>query len=78
MSMELRNLSVLNYAGGYTTWSYLLRELPIAVVDSENFFGECASMMAVGDMIIVSSNEGGTHRFVTRAEVNVVRIAPPL
>ena len=53
---KIRNLSVLAYAQGFTFWHYKAEVLHDAV--SPGWFNSASDMIAVGDVILVSSPEG--------------------
>jgi hypothetical protein len=56
MAFSLRNLSVLAYANGFTLWHYKSGpDQPIGA----GYFAEAADLMAAGDMIMLSGNDGG-------------------
>ncbi len=81
MAFAIRNLSVLAYAQGFTLWHYrahvptLCGELippagPDEVV-AAGFFDDAADMVAVGDMLLVSTPAAGRLLFVTSVEGGV-------
>ena len=55
---DVRNLSVLAYANGFTLWHY---KAPgsLAPVQAPGFFDGAADMLASGDMMLLSGPEGG-------------------
>lgn len=59
MSFEIRNLSVLAYANGFTLWHYKGSADTQAEVVARGFFDEGATMLADGDMVLVSASDGG-------------------
>lgn len=74
----IRDLSVLAYSNGFTLWHYKASNDSMAHVGSDDFFVDAGDMMAVGDMVMVSSANGGTQFCVTRADHGSVRMAPLL
>lgn len=72
---EMRDLGVYAYTNGLTIWAYKAGTIPLAAIKTPGFFADAAAMMARGDMIMVSSDEGGTIRFVIRADDGVVDTA---
>lgn len=63
----VRNLSVLAYAQGFTHWHYKHRG-PLSEVLSFGFFNPVADMMAGGDHISISAENGGAVAFVHRSK----------
>jgi len=59
MAFALRNLSVLAYANGFTLWHYKSERDNLGVVSSKGYFADAADLLAAGDMLLVSSSEGG-------------------
>lgn len=54
----IRNLSVLNYAQGFTLWVYKLHGIAVDQALAPGFFAACADMLAPGDLIILSGPDG--------------------
>ncbi len=75
MSFALRSLSVLAYANGFTLWHYKTREDALATVGRPGYFDDAVDMLAGGDMLLVSTQEGGRVLCVT-AEEGRVTAAP--
>lgn len=77
-----RNLSVLDYAQGFTMWHYrghvetigATRSPPIklAEVGDAGFFDAARGMIQRGDMIAVSALDGGALLYVTAVDPTVV------
>lgn len=59
MAFAIRNLSVLAYANGFTLWHYKASGDPLTRVQAPDFFADAADMLADGDMMMVSAEEGG-------------------
>jgi len=64
MAISFRNLSVLNYANGFTLWHYRTRD-SLCEVTSKGYFKDASDMLKDGDFILVSSVDGGKLVFVT-------------
>jgi hypothetical protein len=81
MAFAIRNLSVLNYAQGFTSWHYrghattlgatLTGPTTMAEVQTAGFFAPAKDMLAVGDLIIVSTSDGMVQLCVATAETSV-------
>jgi hypothetical protein len=75
MAFAIRNLSVLAYAQGFTLWHYrahvptlaasVVPPASVANVRAPGFFDAAADMLAIGDMLLVSTPEAGALLFVT-------------
>ncbi len=65
MAFALRNLSVLAYAQGFTLWHYRAGEDGIADVAAPDFFEEATDMLAGGDMLLASADDGGRVLFAS-------------
>ena len=59
MAFALNNLSVLSYANGFTLWHYRAGQDMLADVSTTGFFDAADAMLTAGDMMMVSSHEGG-------------------
>ena len=59
MAFSLNDLSVLAYAQGFTLWCYRASAQSIAAVGERGFFDAASDLLAVGDMLMVSSSAGG-------------------
>lgn len=60
------NLSVLAYANNFTQWHYLAEE-KLEVLLQRNYFGQAASMLRKGDLIIVNAADFNTALWVSEA-----------
>jgi hypothetical protein len=77
----IRNLSVLNYAQGFTSWHYRGNEttagatitppIDMADVEREGFFDAACKMLTRGDMMMVSASDGGCMLYVRSVEPTV-------
>ena len=70
-AFTVRNLSVLAYAQGFTLWHYKSPAAPLAALDQPGFFDHAASMLAAGDMMMMSGSDGGRVAFVAAANDGV-------
>ena len=59
MTFCVRNLSVLAYANGFTLWHYNASADTRAEMCERGFFDAGADMLADGDIVLVSSSDGG-------------------
>ena len=59
MAFELKNLSVLAYANGFTLWHYATPDAA-AALDDAGYFNAAADMLRAGDMILANTATGGT------------------
>ena len=74
MTFAIRNLAVLNYAQGYTSWHYrghettrgasLTPPCTIAEACAPGFFDPAKDMIARGDTIVASCADGGVWLYV--------------
>lgn len=81
MAFSIRNLSVLAYAQGFTLWHYranvptlgaaLVPPASAEEVGQPGFFDNADDMLAQGDMLLVSTKDGGKLLFVTGIEGGV-------
>jgi hypothetical protein len=75
MSFAIRNLSVLAYAQGFTLWHYRAGAARLDEASADGFFDAAADMLAVGDMLMISTVNGGRILCVAATGQNV-RTAP--
>ena len=59
MPLAMRNLSVLAYANGFTLWHYKSPGESAAEVVRRGYFNDAADMLAAGDMLLLSTRDGG-------------------
>ena len=67
MAFALRNLSVLAYANGFTLWHYKANGDALAKAGAQGFFADAADLMAPGDMVMLTGEEGGKIAMVAGA-----------
>ena len=72
---SLRNLSVLNYANGFTSWHYKLGGATFEQATSKGFFANGSDLLAPGDMIVISGNDEGGWAFVFGAGKSIQAVA---
>ena len=53
MAFEIKNLSVLAYANGFTLWHYTTPDAA-AAVDNTGYFNASSDMLHVGDMMLAN------------------------
>ena len=70
---EIRDLSILNYARGFTLWHYKSQE-SLETNLQIGFFQNAEDMFVVGDMILISTPTQGAQRFI--ASVSPVTLEP--
>lgn len=75
MTLTLRNLSVLAYANGFTLWHYRAGDEPLAMLDSDEFFGAAADLVAPGDILMASGTQGARIGAIARRGEHLV-LAP--
>lgn len=85
MAFAIRNLSVLAYAQGFTLWHYRAHRPTLAgrlvepvgpeAVGAPGFFDKAADLLALGDMVLVSTPAAGRLLFVTGTEGGVTTAA---
>jgi hypothetical protein len=61
----IRNLSVLSYAQGFTSWHYRVHG-PLDAALAPEFFSTAHDMLAHGDMLMISATDHGAHVFVRK------------
>ena len=69
--LAIRNLSVLNYAQGFTSWHYKAGDNTIVDCHTTGFFNDAQDMLAVGDFLYISAANGGAIRFFKTISPNV-------
>ena len=78
MAFAIRNLSVLAYANGFTLWHYKAGGDPLARVQAPDFFADAADMLANGDIMMVSAEEGGRIMCIAAGNGDAIATAPLL
>ena len=76
MTAQIRNLHVLAYAAGFTSWLYKGAAM-VTDVDHPGFFDKMADMMAVGDTITCVCTDRTAMRYVEyKTDDRTVVVAP--
>jgi len=75
LSFAISDLSVLAYAQGFTLWHYKARANQLSSIGLKGYFDQAADMLADGDMMMVSSPEGGRMLCVASCQTHVVTAA---
>ena len=75
MVFSLRNLSVLAYANGFTLWHYKAGAAKLGIVSAPGFFAAAEDMMATGDMMMVSAEDGAGMLCVAPSAGQMLRLA---
>jgi hypothetical protein len=78
MAFQIRNLSVLSYANGFTQWHYREYSDTVTEINKSSYFIDACDMMASGDMITVSCVEGVFQRAIIWSDKGGVIVAPLL
>lgn len=76
MAFAIRNLSVLNYANGFTLWLYKAGKDDMETVTAPDYFIDVADMLTVGDVMLISTKAGARQVSVSRSEPDGVDTAP--
>lgn len=66
MAFQLRNLSVLAYANGFTLWSYRAFKDTLRDVAAPGYFTSGHDSIKACDMILISAADGGTARMISQ------------
>lgn len=74
MAFTVRNLSVLAYAQGFTLWHYKAPGAALSALGATGFFDLASDMLASGDMVMMSAQDGGRIAFVATVG-NAVHLA---
>lgn len=72
MPFVIHNLSVLAYANGFTLWHYKTEAGGLPDATLREFFHDASDLLASGDMVMVSSPEGGRVLCVAAGEAGMV------
>lgn len=72
LTFQIRDLSALSFAQGFTQWHYRAAGLHLAQVLAPGFFNAGAGRIATGDHIKVSAADGGADLYVHRATAKTV------
>jgi hypothetical protein len=58
MKFQIRNLSVLAFANGFTLWHYKTAKNELRYVSGPGFFNDASDMITTGDMMMISGPDG--------------------
>lgn len=75
-SFQIRNLSVLAYANGFTLWHYKAAGAGVQAACAPGFFTDAADMLANGDVVMVSGIDGAAIRVVRRGGSGCPELLP--
>lgn len=70
-TFAIRNLSVLACANGFTLWHYRATASTLRQVRESGYFDAAADMLAFGDMVMVTAQDGAALHSVASAVVPV-------
>lgn len=70
MKAQVRYLSVLAYASGFTHWLY--QSCNLADVTAPDFFTDLRDLLGRGDIILVSARDGAAQLWVASADPSVL------
>ena len=70
MTLNIKNLSVLSYANGFTLW-HLATSDALADVDTVGYLNSVATMVREKDMLFISASDG-TGMFCVSSNINGV------
>ena len=71
MAAQPKNISVVAYANGFTMWHYVSRTDALATASANGYFNVAASLMNVGDVIVINGADTTGMRKVTATTPNV-------
>ena len=74
-NFAIRDLGVLNYSIGFTSFVYKLGKLPLSDIDAVGFANDACGTIRAGDLIFFSSSKGGTYRVAVESEPGTVVLA---
>jgi hypothetical protein len=70
----IRNLSVLAYTNGFTSWVYKAGRATADQCCSDGFFNDASDMVAVGDTITIVARDGVRMVSVSRRDLEAVAV----
>jgi len=68
MAFDVRNLSVLAYANGFTLWHYKAALEDQEGIGQPTYFEGAEDMLSGGDMMMVSARDGGRMLYLVADE----------
>jgi hypothetical protein len=72
MTFNVRDISVLCYAQGFTLWHYKGGVSTLSDITGLNFFDLANAMFNDGDMIMISAFDGGNIFFVKKDDNHII------
>jgi hypothetical protein len=70
----IRDLSVLQFANGFTLWSYKAGDAFLSSITAPGFFNEARDILRPGDHIHVSGIRGGAVLYVVSSNDDAIRV----
>ena len=71
-----RNMSVIAFANGFTLWQYKSNSDSLEqIIEWAGYFDKIKTLMAIGDIVIISAKDGTAIRAVTELSPSV-KIGP--
>lgn len=67
-----RNMSVIAFANGFTLWQYKSNSDSLEQVECAGYFDKIVTLMAIGDIVIISARDGTAIRAVTELSPSVI------
>ena len=74
MTFQIRNLSSLSYAQGFTPWHYRTAD-PLSDVLAPGYFRDAADFFCQGDTLTVSTGRAGALLYVSEAFGPTITVA---
>ena len=74
MAYNVRNLSILAFAQGFSQWHYKGLDDDMYVILEKDFFASAGTsgMLKKGDLITISARDGGAQRYVACADPSCI------
>lgn len=67
-----KNMSVIAYANGFTWWQYYGKEDTLETISQPGYFEKVVTLMAIGDIVVISAKDGTAIRAVTELSPSVI------
>lgn len=74
MEYRNQNMAVIAYASGFTMWHYTARNTPLDTVLKDGFFNPIYDLCAVGDIIIICTDNETAMRRISSLDGRVVKL----
>lgn len=75
MAFDNKNLSVMAYANAFTLWHYITEDSIQTIMDDPTYFGNVATLINKGDIIIFNCSNMVGFRMVTSSQGKKVTLA---